>query len=50
MAAVEVVAAVAMDRVGRKLDEVYFASKRIGASAGNIRAFDDKVGAYKTVF
>jgi len=39
MAAVGVVVGVAMDRVGRKLDEVYFASKRIGASAGNIRAF-----------
>ncbi len=39
MAAVGVVVGVAMDRVGRKLDELYFASKRTGASATNIRAF-----------
>lgn len=30
---------VAIDRMGRKLDELYFASKRTGASATNIRAF-----------
>lgn len=39
MAVVGVAVGVAMDRIGRKLDEAYFASKRIGASAGNIRAF-----------
>ena len=33
------VVAAFMDRMSRKLDELYFASKRIGASAGNVRAF-----------
>lgn len=32
--------AVAVERVSKRFDDLYFASRRIGASAGNIRAFE----------
>lgn len=38
-AATGVAVGVAVDRISRKMDELYFASKRTGASAENIRAF-----------